>query len=365
MQRKSLSLVASLCLSLALMAGCGQKSPESKPPAQPAQPANPSSQAAPEKKQELPMPGKIRIGYQVIANTETIVKNQGWLEKEFGVPVEWKQFDSGRDVNTAMASGAIDIGLVGSAPAAAGIAQNLPYEVIWIYDAIGDAESLVVRKASNISKAADLAGKKIAVPFGSTAHYSLLKYLQSEGVDAARVTILDMQPQDMLAAWQRGDIDGGWVWHPTLKKMIDTNGKVLVTGVEMIRRGYFTGDLGVVNKEFARKYPHVVARYLKLQHDAAVLYKTRPDDGIAAIAREFQLKADEAKAISAEVIWLDGNEQLSDRYLGQPGKTGDLARVLKDTADFLVTQKTIKAAPDLSVFQQNVNPRYLAEGMKK
>ena len=68
-------------------------------------------------------PEVVRIGFQAIPNAELIAKQLQWHEEAIGVPIEWRQFESGRDVNTAVASGAIDIGLVGSSPAANGISS--------------------------------------------------------------------------------------------------------------------------------------------------------------------------------------------------------------------------------------------------
>ena len=45
--------------------------------------------------------------------------------------------------------------------------------------------------------------------------------------------------------------------------------------------------------------------------------------------------------------------------MADPGK---FAHVLKDTADFLVEQHSIKSAPDLKAFQQAIDTSYLAEG---
>ncbi|MGB7487983.1 MAG: glycine betaine ABC transporter substrate-binding protein, partial [Phormidesmis sp.] len=175
------------------------------------------------------MPAEFRIGYQLIPNAEVLAKNQGFAEAKFpDVDIQWLPFDSGRDVNTAMASGGIDVGLAGSVPVSTGIAQDLPYKVYFIHDVIGDNEALAVTSASGITSMADLVDKKIGVPFGSTTHFSLLSALDNEGIDPTTVQILDLQPQDMLAAWQRGDIDGGFVWQPTLSKMLDEDGTVLI-----------------------------------------------------------------------------------------------------------------------------------------
>ncbi len=356
MKERRSGLIAAVITATILLTACSSKPVAPSQPQQTSQGSNQATAPA--------LPKEVRIGFQIIPNSEMIVKGKGWLEQRLGVPIQWKQFDSGRDVNAAIAAGAIDIGLVGSSPTAAGIAQGLPYEFIWAYDIIGKAESLVVRKSANITKASDLIGKKIATPFGSTSHYSLLKYLEYEKVDPTKVQILDMQPQDMLAAWTRGDLDGGWVWHPILQKMLDSGAVVLYDASRMAQRGAITGDFCVVSKAFAQKYPEIVAKYLRAQADAVTLLRTQPDDAYAAVAKELNIKPDESKQIMADYVFLDGNEQLAPQYLGKPGQIGDFAKVLLDAATFLKDQKIVQSVPDLATFQKNVNPAYLAQGMQ-
>ena len=48
-------------------------------------------------------------------------------------------------------------------------------EIIWIHEDFADVESHVEKGTSGINTVADLKGKKVAVPFASTAHFSLLK----------------------------------------------------------------------------------------------------------------------------------------------------------------------------------------------
>lgn len=54
-----------------------------------------------------------------------------------------------------------------------------------------------------------------------------------------------------------------------------------------------------------------------------------------------------------EIIWLNSSEQKDSKYLGTKDQPGAFAKVLKDSADFMVTQKAIPSAPDLSAYQQN------------
>lgn len=309
------------------------------------------------------VPDAITIGFQVIPNDEILAKAKGWYESELGTTINFKQFDSGRDVNTAFASNSIDFGLVGSAPTSVGISNNIAYEVFWVHDVIGTAESLAVKNSSNINSVKDLKGKKIAVPFASTAHYSLLKALELEGVDASEVTILDLQPPDIFAAWERGDIDGAYVWQPTLGKLL-ADGKTITDSSKLAEQGVVTADLGLVSKAFAEKYPETIAKYVSLLQKAYELYKSNPDEAATAIGEALNIDKAEALKQAGELIWLSAQEQISDKYLGTSDRIGAFAETLKTTADFLVEQKSIEVAPELDAFEQAINPKFIEDALK-
>ena len=299
------------------------------------------------------LPSEFRIGYQVIPNAELLTKNQGFAEARFpDVDIQWLPFDSGRDVNTAMVSGGIDVGLAGSVPVSTGVAQELPYQVYFIHDVIGDNEALAVTEASGIKSMADLPGKKIGVPFGSTTHFSLLSALEKEGIDPTEVDILDMQPQDMLAAWQRGDIDGGFVWQPTLAKMVNEGGSLLITAKQLAEEGIITADLGIVSQEFATQYPDFLAGYVEALDEAVQLYRNDPEAAAAAMSEEVNLSPEESLNVMNELVWVSADEQASDKYLGTPEKPGAMAQVLKDSAEFMVKQEAIESAPDVAAYQK-------------
>ncbi|MFD9407050.1 ABC transporter substrate-binding protein [Streptomyces sp. NPDC059989] len=292
----------------------------------------------------------VRIAYQAIPNADLVVKNQKLLEKALPqVDVKWVKFESGGDVNTAVIAGAVDLGLAGSSPVTKGLSAplNIPYKVVWIHDLIGDNEALVAK--SGIGSVKDLAGKKVATPFGSTAHYSLLAALTAAGVEPSAVQTIDLQPQDALAAWKRGDIDAAYVWTPTLSELTK-DGKVLVSSRELARQGKPTADLGVVTNDFAAKHPEVVTAWIKAQDQAVAQARTAPDQAAKSIGAELGLPAEEAKRQLSELVLLSAKEQTGAEYLGTPGAPGKLAANLHDAAVFLKGQKAVDAVPDEAVF---------------
>jgi|AGTN01.2.fsa_nt_gi ABC-type taurine transport system, periplasmic component len=304
------------------------------------------------------LPDSIVIGYQAIPNDEIVAISKGWYESELGVTVELKQFDSGRDVNTAFASGSIDIGLLGSAPVSVGISTGIPYQVFWIHDVIGSAESLAVKNDSGIETIEDLASKTIATPFASTAHYSLLNALELAGVDAATVTVIDLQPQDILAAWQRGDIDGAYVWYPVLGELLK-DGKVITDSARLAEQGVLTADLGVVSAEFAEAYPELVTAYIRLLDRAVALYRGTPDEAAQAIADKLGITQEEARDQAGQLIWLSAAEQTGEAYLGTAAAKGKLAETLLSTAEFLVAQGSIDTAGSLEDFRNALNTTFI------
>ncbi|HST40845.1 MAG TPA: ABC transporter substrate-binding protein [Conexibacter sp.] len=273
-------------------------------------------------------PEKITIAYQAIPNGDLVVKNQRWLERAFpDSEIEWKLFDSGGTVNEAVAARSIDIGLAGSSPVARGLSTPIEYQVPWIHDVIGRAESLVVK--DDIASIEDLRGKKIATPLASTSHYSLLAALDRAGLSERDVEIIDAEPDDIFAAWTRGDIDGAYVWNPNLARIVADGGSVLVDSEQLSREGKTTYDLAVVTDDFASKHPEAVTTWVQAQDRAVRLIQDNPAEAARAIAAELNIEPADAEAQVGDLIFLTAAEQAGPDYLG-----GGVARNLFVTATF-------------------------------
>lgn len=306
---------------------------------------------------EVELPDTITIGYQLIPNGDLIVKHEGWLEEAFGpdVNIEWKLFESGGAVNEAIIAGSLDIGLAGSSPVSRGISNGIEYHVPWIFDVIGAAEALVVSADSGVTDVSGLAGKTIATPFASTAHYSLLAALQDAGLDASDVNVIDAQPDAIYAAWQNGDIDGAYVWNPNLAKLIADGGTVLVTSAELAEKGKTTYDLAVVANAFAESYPQAVQWWVEAQDRAVSLLNDDPDAAAEILAVELNITAEEAKAQAADLIFVSAADQAGADFLG-----GGLPTNLYAAAQFNQELGEIEAVKAEADYSAAVDPSYAA-----
>jgi taurine transport system substrate-binding protein len=275
-------------------------------------------------------PESITIGYQAIPNGDLVVKNEGWLEEAFpDTEIDWTLFDSGGSVNEAVVAGSIDIGLAGSSPVSRGLSTGIEYQVPWIHDVIGEAEALVVNPDSGADSVEDLAGLTIAAPLASTTHYSLLAALEGAGVDPADVDIIDAEPDDIYAAYTRGDIDGAYVWNPNLASIIEDGGEVLITSADLAAEGVTTYDLAVVANDFAESYPDAVQTWVDAQDRAVRLIQDDPDAAAEAIGAELNLEADEVLPQLEGLIFVNAGEQVGADHLG-----GGLVENLIATAAF-------------------------------
>ena len=209
---------------------------------------------------------EIKIGTMDLVNGDLVARAEKYYEEELGVKVQIVNFDSGKDVNTALAAGSIDVSELGSNPTALGISNDLKYDVVYIGDIIGSAESLAVRNGINIKSLKDLKGKKVATPFASTA-------LKQEGVKESDVKLLDMEPDDINAAWKRGDIDAAYVWYPVLNNLLK-DGKIITGSDKLGEKGIITADLVVARQDFAKANPELVTKYIKVLNKANELDQT-------------------------------------------------------------------------------------------
>lgn len=299
----------------------------------------------------------VTIGTLNLVNGDLIAQYEEWYTKELGVDVKLVTFDSGKDINSALASGSIDIGQEGTSPAAIAISSGIDIQVIWIGDIIGAAETLVAKDGSGINSLTDLVGKKVATPFASTAHYSLLNALKLEGIDEYSVTIIDMQTDKINAAWQTGDIDAAYVWYPVLAELLK-DGTPIIDSYQLAQKGIVTADTNVVRREYAQSNPDVVSKFVELQLRANDIIHNESGKAAAEIAAELEISEEDAAEQITQFTYLDADEQIE--YLD-----GSFAETLKDTADFLVEQKSISSAPDLDTFKSSVTSEFVKKAAGK
>ncbi|MGP9539353.1 taurine ABC transporter substrate-binding protein [Brachybacterium sp. AOP43-C2-M15] len=290
-----------------------------------------------------------RIAWQAIPNGDLVVKDLQLLEACMPeADISWLKLNSGGDVIQAFGSNSLDISQVGSSPVVKSASPPLSKDVrvLWISDVIGDAESLVV-KDPEVEQLADLSGRTIGVPFGSTAHYSLLTALGEEGL-IGEVRVINLATDAILAAWQRDEIDAAWVWEPTLSELLAAEGHTILSSEDSAGLGAPTYDLIAGTDSFVSENPEFMKMWTLVQAEGTRLMNEEPTAAATSVAVQLDISQEEAEKLLGGYLYPSLDEQAGPEYFGGDG----LSTALAGTAEFLADQGEIDSLAEDEVYTE-------------
>ena len=143
-----------------------------------------------------------------------IAQEKGFIEEAYAaadggtLTVTWNQMSSGADINVGIASGELDGGFMGLAPAVTGVMKGVGYRVFT--NLSGQRHGMMTNDPS-VASLGDLVGsdKQIAlVNIGSIQHIILAKALSENGFDAHALdaNIVAMAHPDGMTALESGTV---------------------------------------------------------------------------------------------------------------------------------------------------------------
>ncbi len=290
-------------------------------------------------------------------------KATGLMEKEMGVKINWRSFDTGTAMSAAMASGDVQLSISQGVPpfiVAASAGQDL--QVVDVAVGYSGNDNCVVSNQLDIDKtnAKALEGKKVAVPIGTAAQYDFLKQMAYFHVDTSTMKIVDMAPPEGAAALAQGDVDMACGYAGGLLRM-EQVGHVLLTGPEKDAIGLHVYDVISAPADFVGAHPELVTKFLKVVHEM----NDKWNSGAAAqaemlpvIAKDAGMDLPAAKQMLAGFSFLTLDQDLSKDWMG-----GGVAANLKDVADFFVKTGNIPKARASYADAVNAGPLAAAKGM--
>ncbi|MFC0283152.1 aliphatic sulfonate ABC transporter substrate-binding protein [Camelimonas abortus] len=205
-------------------------------------------------------PKEVRIGYQK-ASVSIVARQSGQIEKrlkELGVEnVKWVEFQFGPPMLEAIGAGAVDVGAVGDTPPV--FAQAAGANVVYAAVSPASQHAILVRADSPVKSVADLKGKKVGIPKGSSAHNLVVQALAANGLAFSDIQPVYLTPADGVAAFARGSIDAFAVWDPFYALVeLRQNGRP-VAGLENLPP---TNAFYLANGDFAKKHPEALQALL-------------------------------------------------------------------------------------------------------
>lgn len=169
-------------------------------------------------------------GSQQLAALTGVFKNASYK-------VNFANFSYGPPLVQAAASGDIDLGSVGDVPPITGAAKEYGFKIVGVSHHLNPKlaiEDIIVPAGSPITSVAQLKGKKIAIPQGSSAHGLALLALKQAGLSPKDVQLDFLSPAAGASAFQSGKVDAWSIWNPQAALAVKGGAKIIAAGLPPI-----------------------------------------------------------------------------------------------------------------------------------
>ncbi|MEL6808420.1 MAG: ABC transporter substrate-binding protein [Pseudomonadota bacterium] len=272
-------------------------------------------------------------------------KETGMYEEAMGVDINWVSFDTGTAMSAAMASGDVQISVSQGVPpfvVAASAGQDI--QIVDVAVSYSENDNCVVASALEIDKdsASELAGKKVAVPLGTAAHYGFLSQMAHFGIDVGGLDVVDMAPAEGAAALAQGAVDMACGWGGALRRMKES-GNILLTGAEKEALGILVFDATTAPASFIAEEGEMLSQFLAVTAQANAMWADEANQAkmLPVIAKDAGMDEDATAETLAGFTFPTVEEQLSEAWLG-----GTAASFMKGVADVFVSSGSIDGALD-------------------
>ena len=272
-------------------------------------------------------------------------KAEGMYDEALGKNVNWVSFDSGTAMSAAMASGDVQMSVSqGVPPFVVATSAGQDIQILDVAVSYSENDNCVIREELEIDKssAAELSGKKVAVPLGTAAHYGFLKQMSHFGVDVGSLDVVDMAPPDGAAAIAQGSVDMACGWGGSLRRMLE-HGNILLTGAEKEELGILVFDVTSGPASWVAENSDTVAAFLKVTAEANAMWADEANHAkmLPVIAKDAGMDEDATMETIATFTFPSVEEQMGEKWLG-----GGAQEFMKGVADVFVEAGAIDAALD-------------------
>jgi sulfonate transport system substrate-binding protein len=219
-------------------------------------------------------PKEIRIDFATYNPVSLVLKDSGILEKALaadGITVRWVQSAGSNKALEFLNAGSLDFGSTAGAAALIGKINGNPIKSIYVYSR-PEWTALVTGAKSDITKVADLKGKRVAVTRGTDPHIFLVRALAEAKLTEKDVKLVLLQHADGRLALERGDVDA-WAGLDPLMAAAEVE-----SGAKLFHRKAADNTWGILNvrEAFAKDNPALVRKVLAAYEEARAYALANP-----------------------------------------------------------------------------------------
>jgi NitT/TauT family transport system substrate-binding protein len=194
-------------------------------------------------------------------------QDQGFFARA-GLPVDLQTFSNGAGVTTALAGGALDIGITNAISLANAVEHGIPFRFFAVGALYNREElALCVAADSPIKTAKDLDGKAVATTAVKDANsLHTTAWIDQNGGDATKIQLVEIPFSAMAAAVKRGTVAAAPIAEPALSAArkdgsvrilghpMDVYGKRFMVGGWFAREDWIIANLALVRRFTATIY---------------------------------------------------------------------------------------------------------------
>lgn len=271
-----------------------------------------SQQKAPEEKKETQTsaqstekPKEIHIAYQNSSIPILLAKAKGLYEEEFkkdGIEVKYDLYLSGPPMIEAFSGGRADFAHTGDMPPVNARSTGVDIKVIGRAGYTPAGNALLVKPDAAYKSVSELKGKKVAVQVGSSAHHFLISLLQKNGLKSSDINLVNLPASDHQNALANNSVEAVVTWEPWTSILENAKaGKVLADSSSGGVKRYI--GVFLARNEFAKKYPDIAERFLKVNEKAAQLLKNNQDEALTLISEESKIAKESLARLVKSSDW--------------------------------------------------------------
>lgn len=185
----------------------------------------------------------------------------GAFEQE-NMHVELYEYANGLEIIKAMEEGKIDFGYIGNGAHKFCIQGRA---AIILMSHLSNAEAVIGNMKHEVRTTADLRGKKIGNVENASSETILRLALDAEGISEGDVQIINMKPDEVVAAMMDGSVDAGVIWSPYTLEVLKQLGNDAVVLANNMTYNSKTASISswITLPEFAKENQDKVLRFTR------------------------------------------------------------------------------------------------------
>lgn len=213
-----------------------------------------------------------------------------------GVDIKATKFDTGIAVSQALASGSIDVAIMG------GVTSNFPAQgqgKVFMVNSLETATArLFVQPNSGIKSVKDLPGKTLITTKGTTADVFLNAAMKANGVKRDSVNVVNAAMPDAVQAFVSGSADAIALWVPFDLRVKEGNPKAIEIDNAGNYKDAAVADGWIANNTYYEKNKDTLAALIRGWLATNEAYRKNPDAALGEVqkvAYEGQAKLEDLK----------------------------------------------------------------------